>query len=123
MKKILVVDDDPLDLKLIKERLIANHYEVFVAHNGPEGIEMARQHHPDLIIMDILMPKMDGTEAYGIIKNDPTIENIPVLFLTAVLTKKEQNLGANIEEDFFNVLAKPFDEKEFLKRVTKILGN
>ena len=122
MQKILVVDDDPLDVRLIKERLLAHNYEVIEAFSGPEGIEMARAHHPDLIVMDILMPKMDGTEAYSIIKNDAATANIPVLFLTAILTKKEEQLGANIEESFFNVIAKPFEEKDFICRIQSILG-
>lgn len=122
MKKILVVDDDPVDLKLIQKQLEASHYAVTVAHSGEEGIQLARDLRPDLIVMDILMPKMDGTEAYSHIKNNPETADIPVIFLTAVLTKTEERLGANIEETFFNVIAKPFDHKEFLARVRTVLG-
>ena len=122
MKKILVVDDDPVDMKLIQNRLSKNNYEVLTAASGAEGIAQAKEHHPDLIILDILMPQMDGTEAYSLMKQDEELADIPVLFLTAVLTKKEEQLGANVEESFFNVIAKPFEEKELLGRIRSILG-
>ena len=122
MKKILVVDDDPVDVRLIMSRLTKNHYEVVTAASGAEGITQARAHHPDLIILDILMPQMDGTEAYSLMKQDPELADIPVLFLTAVLTKKEEQLGPNVEQSFFNVIAKPFEEQELLARIRAILG-
>ena len=122
VKTILVVDDDPVDIKMIKTRLEKNDYAVVTANSGTEGIERAQEVLPDLIVLDILMPEMDGTEAYSHLKNDPRTSDIPVLFLTAVLTKKEEKLGANVEESFFNVIAKPFDEKEFIQRIRDILG-
>ncbi len=122
MKKILAVDDEPVDLKLIQDTLRKNNYEVLTASNGPEGIAKAREYQPDLIIMDILMPGMDGTEAYSRIKADPQTETIPVLFLTAVLSKEEEQLGANIEESFFHVIAKPFNHQDLLARIKDIIG-
>ena len=121
MKKILVVDDDPIYTKTLQVLLEKNHYQVKVAHDGEEGIALARQEKPDLIVLDILMPKLDGTEAYGIIKNDPELENIPVLFLTAVLSKEEEAPRANVEESYYHVIAKPIDNQDFITRVKAIL--
>ena len=122
MKTILVVDDDPVDLKLVSDTLKKFHYAVVPAVSGPESIAKAREVHPDLILMDILMPGMDGTEAYSRIKADPDIEDIPVLFLTSVLSRDEEQLGANIEESFFNVLAKPFKTQDLVARIRDIIG-
>ncbi|MFA5260305.1 MAG: response regulator [Candidatus Omnitrophota bacterium] len=122
MKTILVVDDDPVDLKLISDTLIKFRYKIVTAMNGPDSIAKARDIHPDLVLMDILMPEMDGTEAYSRIKADPETEDIPVLFLTCALSKEEEHLGANIEESFFNVLAKPFKTSELVARIRDIIG-
>lgn len=122
MKTILVVDDDPVDLKLISDTLEKFQYKIVTADNGLDSIAKARDSRPDLILMDILMPEMDGTEAYSLIKADPETEDIPVLFLTCALSKDEEHLGANIEESFFNVLAKPFKTSELVARIRDILG-
>ncbi len=122
MKTILVVDDDPVDLKLISDTLEKFQYRILTATSGLDSIAKARDVHPDLILMDILMPEMDGTEAYSLIKADPKTEDIPVLFLTCALSKEEEHLGANVEESFFNVLAKPFKTSELLARIRDILG-
>ncbi|HOY08941.1 MAG TPA: response regulator [Candidatus Omnitrophota bacterium] len=122
MKTILVVDDDPVDLKLISDTLEKFQYKIVTADNGLDSIAKARDIRPDLILMDILMPEMDGTEAYSLIKADPETEDIPVLFLTCALSKDEEHLGANIEESFFNVLAKPFKTSELVARIRDILG-
>ena len=122
MKKILLVDDDPIYTKMLRILLEKNHYAVCVAEDGEAGFALAKKESPDLIVLDILMPKLDGAEVYSYLKNDPVTENIPVLFLTAVLSKAEEKPGVNIEENFYHVIAKPVNSVDFLKRVKMILG-
>ncbi|MEW6741445.1 MAG: response regulator [Planctomycetota bacterium] len=81
--RILVVEDNDLNLKLVT-RVLAHHgYEFLAARNGREAIDVARREHPDLILMDIQMPDMNGLEATAILKADPTTASIPVIAVTA----------------------------------------
>jgi two-component system cell cycle response regulator DivK len=80
---ILIVEDNPLDMKLFSALLLAEGYEVLEATNGSEGLDLAREHHPDLIIMDIRLPDMSGLEATRILKGDDKTRAIPVLATSA----------------------------------------
>lgn len=122
MKKILIVDDDPVYAKMLKILLEKNGYAVCSAEDGETGLRTARKEKPDLIVLDILMPKIDGTEVYSLLKNDDELAEIPVLFLTAILSKEDEKPGVNIEESFYHVLAKPIDNQEFLKQIKAIVG-
>lgn len=123
MKKVLVVDDDPVYTKILRILLEKNNYQVVVANDGEAGLALARSEKPDLIVLDIIMPKMDGAEVYSFLKSDERTLDIPVLFLTAVLSKAEEKPGVHIEESFYHVIAKPIDNKEFLKQIKSILGD
>jgi len=119
-KVILVVEDDPKDLKLIRDLLQLSGYKTIEATDGEQGVELAKSKKPDLILMDIMMPKMDGLEATRILKADTTTGNIPILALTSYAMKgdKERILEAGCE----GYLAKPFDIQELLKTVTEYLS-
>lgn len=80
-RTILVVDDSPLD-RTIATRALARKYHVLAADNGRFGLELARQHRPDLILLDYVMPEMDGPETCAALKADPLTEGIPVIFVT-----------------------------------------
>jgi len=80
---ILIVEDNPLDMKLFSALLLAEGYEVLEAVDGSEGLDLAREHHPDLIIMDIRLPDMSGLEATRILKGDDNTRAIPVLATSA----------------------------------------
>jgi len=124
-KKILVVDDEKKIRELLELRLASEGYEVLQADNGEEGIEQARKQKPDLIIMDVMMPRMDGAEAVGHLKEDPQTKDIPVIFLTSMITKEEENeqaFGIQMNAKQHKFLAKPFDTPTLLAEVQKAMS-
>lgn len=116
-KVILVVEDDPKSLILTRDILRASGYTAIEATDGEQGVELAKSRKPDLILMGIQMPVMDGLEATRILKADTTTKNIPVLALTSYAMEgdKERILEAGCN----GYLAKPFDIQELLKEVAK----
>ena len=112
---ILIVEDEPKNLKLVSDLLQRFGYVTIEATDGEQGVELAKARKPDLILMDIMLPKMDGLEATRILKADATTRNIPVLALTsyAMAGDKERMLQAGCD----GYLTKPIDIKEFLKTV------
>src|SRR5512135_1277401 len=119
-KRILAVDDEPEVLGLLKKRLESEGYEVLTATNGREGLEIATREKPDLIILDILMPEMDGSETAAALHENPLTKNIPILFLTCLFTKREESTsGHEIGPNYF--LAKPYEPQELLAEVAKLL--
>jgi two-component system cell cycle response regulator DivK len=119
-KMILIVEDEPKNLKLFRDLLNASGYKTIEATDGKQGVELAKAKKPDLILMDVMMPKMDGLEATRILKADATTSNIPILALTSYAMKgdKERILQAGCN----GYLAKPINIKEFLQEVTKYLS-
>ncbi len=124
MKKILVVDDDPDIVELVKNRLEANNYAVISASDGKEGIKKAQQQKPDLIVMDIIMPNMSGGDAARLLQVDAATKHIPIIFLTAVtanVSQGEEAPGVNVDGKFFKAIAKPFKAEFLLKKVKELL--
>jgi len=119
-KKILVVDDEAALRKLLEASLNANGYETFSASNGSEGLQKAREERPDLIILDIMMEGQDGTEVGYILKEDVTTKDIPIIFLTGLKTKEEEQESS--EEHEYTVLAKPVNTQELIGHIEKILS-
>jgi CheY-like chemotaxis protein len=119
-KVILIVEDDPKNLKLIRDLLQINGYTTLEATNGKQGVEMAKDKKPDLILMDIQMPIMDGLEATRILKTDAETKKIPIVALTsyAMVGDEERMYKAGCDE----YLTKPIDTKEFLKKVAEYLS-
>jgi len=119
MKTILLVDDQPHISKMIAIKLEKMGYKVLFAENGKIGIKVAKQSKPDLIIMDIMMPEMDGFSAVSEIRNDPEIKDTAVIFLSAKGQdsdkKKAQELNA---VDF---VCKPFSPKDLTDIISKHL--
>jgi len=114
-KKVLVVEDDPKNLKLFRDLLQRFGFEVTEATDGEMGVEAARSGQPDLILMDIMMPKMDGLEATRIIKADPETKHIPVVALTsfAMSGDRERALAAGCDD----YIAKPVDVRQLIGTV------
>jgi CheY-like chemotaxis protein len=89
-KRILVIDDEDNFCKLIKKNIEqTNEFEVHIATNGNDGIRLAKEIKPDLILLDVVMPGMDGGDVVSLIKNDKGIKDIPILFLTAIVREEE----------------------------------
>jgi len=119
-KVILIVEDDPKSLMLAQDLLQVSGYKTIEAMDGEQGVELAKSKKPDLILMDIQMPKMDGLEATRILKADTTTRNITVLALTASAMKEDKEKILEIGCDGY--ITKPIDIKEFLKTVAEYLS-
>lgn len=117
-KKVLIVDDEPDVLMLLADRLSKAGYDVLKATSGKEAIESAAKNSPNLIILDIAMPGMDGSETATVLRSNPKTKDIPIMFLTCLFTKQEEKLcGHLLGQNFF--IAKPYDAMELLKEVDK----
>jgi DNA-binding response OmpR family regulator len=117
-QKLLIVDDEPDVLKLLGERLAKAGYDVIKASDGKEAIALAQKQMPDLIILDIAMPGMDGSEVANILRADAKTKGIPILFLTCLFTKQEEKVcGHLLGQNFF--IAKPYDVDELLGEIGK----
>ena len=119
-KTILIVEDDPKNLTLFRDVLQVSGYSTIEATDGKKGVELAKEKKPDLILMDIQMPEMDGLEAVRILKADATTSNILVIALTAFAMKGDKE--RMLEAEFDGYLAKPVDIKELLKEVARYLS-
>ncbi len=119
-KKILVVDDEKDIVSVLVGRLKAQGYDAASASDGEQALKMIQKEKFDLIILDILMPVMNGTELAQILKNDSKTKNIPLVFLTALGTKQEGSGYSIAGSDV--VFAKPFDFKELLGKIDELLA-
>ena len=118
--RILVVEDNPQNRVLVKDVLEFYGYEIIEAADGQTGIEMAKSHKPDLILMDIQMPVMDGFTAGKIIRGDPDTKNIKMIAVTsfAMLGDKERIMEAG----FDHYIAKPINTRELPDLIKEMLG-
>ena len=114
-KKILIVDDDSVNLKMLRNIFTSNEYHVLQASGGFEAINIAKNDHPDLIILDIVMPDIDGGEVASILKNDPSTQHIPIIFLSSLIKKEEEQYSST--QDGVYLMAKPFDRDVLLNKV------
>jgi CheY-like chemotaxis protein len=122
MKKILVVDDEEDVLYVLKATLTVKGYSVITATNGRNAIALARSQHPDLIILDVVMPGMNGGEVSAKLAEHPLTASIPVIFLTALLTRTEE-YEHNHMIDSNITLAKPIDTEALLAQIEGLLGS
>jgi CheY-like chemotaxis protein len=119
MKKVLVVEDVDMNRELMVQ-LLEDRYEVIEAVNGQDGVEAAERERPDLILMDLSLPVMNGWEATRRLKADPELKSIPVIALTAHAMKgdRETALAAGCDD----YLVKPLDEDALMEKMAKYLG-
>jgi len=122
MMKIMVVDDDAennLSLKVGLEEL-ENNFEIFCAESGEQCFQLLGENNkPDLILLDIMMPEMNGWEVFGKLKNNPEWKEIPVIFLTARSDHMAKNAGNFLGEDY---IEKPYELEEVKDKICKILN-
>jgi len=116
---VLIVEDDPRNLKLIRDLLQIRGYTTLEATDGKQGVDMAREKMPDLILMDIQMPVMDGLEATSILKADPVTKSITIVALTAFAMQgdREKCMVAG----FNDYITKPLDTRAFMTKVKEYL--
>jgi two-component system alkaline phosphatase synthesis response regulator PhoP len=116
---ILVVDDEQDLLDLIEYNLRQEGYDVLKAENGKDGIQMAKEHMPDLVLLDIMMPQMDGIEVCDRMREDATLSHIPIIFLTARSDEKTEIEGLNKGADDF--ITKPISTTKLVSRIKAVL--
>ena len=118
-KTILVVEDNELNMKLVRSVLQTKNYQIIEAENAEKGIQLARDHHPDLILMDIQLPGMDGLKATELISNDENLKDIPVVALTSYAMEgdKEKALSSGC----VGYISKPIETRSFPEAIVKYL--
>ena len=116
---VLVVDDDPVILKLLEVNFEMEGFTVLVAHDGEEGIEVARQDRPDVIVSDIMMPKRSGLELVTELKGDPDTSDIPIILLSAKAQNADVRSGLDSGADDY--VTKPFEPMDLVDRVNRLL--
>jgi len=117
--RILLVDDEPDILEIVSYNLSAEGYQVFTAKNGLEGIAKAKKKSPHLIILDVMMPEMDGIEACEVLRRTPGMENSIIVFLTARGEDYSQVAGYNVGADDY--ITKPIKPKVLVSKVKALL--
>jgi len=119
MTKILIVDDNKIIRTILSSTLHAHGYETTTAHNGLEGVSLARSEFPDLILMDLMMPVMDGCQAIKQIKSDPTLKKTPIIVITAADTKDSMvhaiSAGANA------YIKKPWRVNDLISQIKSLI--
>lgn len=118
-KRILVVDDEIDLVGMLVMRLEANDYEVFTAYDGQEGLDKARSLKPDLIILDLMLPKLDGYKVCRMLKFDEKYKQIPIILFTARAQESDIKLGKEVGADVY--LIKPFEPDILLGKITELL--
>jgi DNA-binding response OmpR family regulator len=119
-KRILVVDDEQDILLLLQRRLESSGYEVITACTGQDGLEKARTEAPDLIILDLMLPGLDGYQICGILKHDRRYMKMPILVLTARAQLKDYELGMKVGADAY--VTKPFEPQSLLIKIEELLS-
>jgi DNA-binding response OmpR family regulator len=118
-KRILVVDDEAALVEMLAMRLEANDYIVLTAGDGQEGLEKARKEFPDLIILDLMLPKMDGYKVCRMLKFDEKFKKIPIILFTARAQESDVRLGEEVGADAY--LTKPFEPVILLAKIKELI--
>ena len=120
-KKILCIEDEQEMIDLIRLILSRRGFEISGANGGKEGLEIIRKEHPDLVLLDLMMPEMDGWEVYQQMKSDEATKGIPVIVVTAKAQSIDKVLGLHIAK-VDDYITKPFSPQELLASVDNVLG-
>lgn len=118
--KVLIVDDEPNILLSLEFLMKKNGFEIFVARDGGEALEIIKSNVPDLIILDIMMPEVDGYEVCQKIKNDRELSAMKIVFLSAKVMKDDIKKGYEMGADLY--ITKPFSTRKLMKQVDELLS-
>ncbi|MCK5579933.1 MAG: response regulator [Candidatus Omnitrophica bacterium] len=118
--KILVIDDDLVILKLVGSLLKSNGYEVMTANEAAKGLEMAMKDSPDLVVLDVMMPIINGYNICRLLKSEEGYENLPVILLTSRATEEDRKIGEEVGSDAY--MSKPVEATIFLNTVKELLS-
>lgn len=119
-KTILIVDDDPDISDLLAARLNGNGYETIIADDGVVAVEKARNNNPDLIILDVMMPKLDGFNVARMLKFDENLKDIPIIIFSARDQQMDKELGTEVKVDAY--LEKSCPPEELLATINRLIG-
>jgi len=122
VRRIVCIEDEPEMIELIQLILSRRGFEVLGAPGGKEGLRMVREMHPDLVLLDLMMPDMDGWEVYQQMKAEESTHNIPVIIVTAKAQNIDKVLGLHIAK-VDDYIAKPFGPQELIDSVEKIFNH
>ena len=117
--RILLVDDEPSIIKMVGKRLEVEGFEVLIAMDGQEGLEKARAEHPHLIVLDLMLPKLNGYEVCTMLKQDTRHQGTPIILFTARAQEKDEKLGMECGADAY--VRKPFRAQELLEKIRALL--
>ncbi len=121
LKQVVCIEDDPEMIELIRLILSRRNVQVHGATGGEEGLKMVREMLPDLVLLDLMMPDMDGWEVYQQMKSEESIRGIPVIVVTAKAQSIDKVLGLHIAK-VDDYIAKPFSPQELMDSVEKVLA-
>ena len=119
-KKILLVEDEPEFRLALRTRLEANGYDIIEAEDGATGLNTARHQNPDLIILDVMLPKMDGFKVARLLKFDVKYKNIPLMMLTVMSQASDRKMGQAVGADAY--LTKPCQPQELLDTISTLVS-
>ncbi len=119
-KKILLVDDEPDIRLLVAARLNSMGYDTISAGDGQEGLNLARKESPDLILLDLMLPKLDGYKVCRMLKFDKAYEHIPVVIFSSKGSEADKQLAKEVGADGY--MTKPFEQAVFTSTIQKLLG-
>ncbi len=121
-KKILLIDDEIPLCRMIKQNIEdVSEFKVMLAHNGEDGIALACMENPDVILLDVMMPVMDGLDVAEILKKDSRTKNIPVIFLTAIVKKIEIGVESMRKVGVQRYIAKPIETEKLIECINEVL--
>ena len=120
IKTILVVEDNELNMKLVKGLIKIGKHRMLEAVDAESGIELIREQRPDLVLMDIQLPGMDGLSATKIVKEDPALKDIPIVALTSYAMQGDEEKA--LEAGCTGYIAKPIDTRKFLETISQYLN-
>jgi DNA-binding response OmpR family regulator len=118
-KRILVVEDEKDLVEILSVRLEASGYKVIAAYDGQEGLDKAKKEKPDLIILDLMLPKVDGYKVCRLLKFDEKYKKIPIIMFTARAQESDRKLGEEVGADGY--ITKPFEPKALLDKIAELL--
>ena len=119
MPKVLVVDDEPDAVELLSFHLKGSGFDVVTSADGAQALKSARLHHPDLILLDVMLPEIEGTEVCKLLRRDPATAGIPIIMLTARAAEVDRIVGLELGADDY--VTKPFSPRELVLRVKKLI--
>lgn len=125
MKKIVLIEDDEDLCEMVQYLLESNGYQTFLAHDAEKGIRLIQKQKPDLILLDIILPGIDGAEVVKRINTQPYLRDIPIIFLTGLVSDNEREIleeKLNVDGKQYQILGKPFEGSALLKIIFEALG-